>query len=238
MGNVALVTGAAKRLGKSIALCLARRGWDIALHYSTSEHDAQAAADEIRRIGPRCELVQADLSDATQVRTLMSQATGKLGPLSLLVNNASIFERSEFLQTDEDLFDRHFDANFRAPFFLSRDFARQATGPAHIINLIDAGHTKAARVYFAYALTKKVLAEFTTMAAKALGPRIRVNGICPGPILPPPGGSIDDLRQVASKVPLQRAGTVAEITAAVEFLLDNQYVTGQLLYIDGGQHIP
>jgi len=237
MQNTALITGAAKRLGKAIAVGLARRGWDVALHYGQSADDAAATAAEIRQLGSRCEPLRADLDDPADVRTLVARAREVLGPLTLLVNNAAIFERAEFLQTDEDLFDRHFDINFRAPFFLSRDFARQCDGDGHIINLIDAAHTHAGQTYFAYTLSKKLLAEFTPLAARALGPRIRVNAICPGPMLPPPGGRPDDLHHVAAKTPLQRTGAAADIVAAAEFLIDNPYVTGQLLYVDGGQHI-
>ena len=235
--NIALITGAAKRLGREIALGLARRGWDVALHYSSSSADAAATAEEIRRLGARCVPLQADLNDPAQVRTVITRAREALGPLTLLVNNAAVFEQAEFLQTDEDLFDRHFDINFRAPFFLSQAFARQCDGDGHIINLIDAAHTHAARAYFAYALSKKLLAEFTPMAARVLGPRIRVNAICPGPILPPPGLPSATLQPVAAKTPLQRTGHPADIVKAAEFLLDNPYITGQLLYVDGGQHI-
>ncbi|MCL2700542.1 MAG: SDR family oxidoreductase [Phycisphaerae bacterium] len=235
--NTVLITGAARRLGKAIALGVARRGWDVVLHYGAAEADARATAAEIRQLGRRCEVVRADLGDAAEVRELIGRAREAMGPLSLLVNNAAIFERGEFLQTEEDFFDRHFDVNFRAPFLLSRDFARQCDGPGHIINLVDAAHTHTGGAYFAYTLTKKLLAEFTQMAARSLGPRIRVNGICPGPVLPPPGGTDAGLQHVADKTPLRRTGDVADIAAAAEFLLDNTYVTGLLLYVDGGQHI-
>jgi len=236
MTTTALITGAAKRLGQAMAMRLAQRGWDIALHYGASQAAAEATASQIRALGRRCELVQADLDDAAQVRQLVAQAAGKIGPLSLLINCASIFEPSEFLQTEEELFDRHFAVNFRTPFFLARDFARQCDS-GMIVNFVDANHTKSAQRYFAYMLSKKALAEFTTMAAKTLAPGIRVNGICPGPILPPPGGTAQTLQTVADKVPMHRPGTLAEITAGLDYLLDNHYVTGQLLYIDGGQHI-
>jgi NAD(P)-dependent dehydrogenase (short-subunit alcohol dehydrogenase family) len=234
--RAALVTGGAKRIGRDIALTLARKGFDIALHFRASGDDAQATADEIRRIGRQCEPLEADLADPAQVQALLPAAMRALPHCNLLVNNASVFDRGEFRDTTEELFERTMNVNFRAPFFLARDFARLCkTG--HIINLLDAKIARTSVAYFAYTLSKKALAEFTRMAAKVLAPNIRVNGICPGPMLPPPGQSAESLQKLAATVPLGRVGDPQDIASAVAYLVDNEFITGQWLFVDGGQHL-
>jgi NAD(P)-dependent dehydrogenase (short-subunit alcohol dehydrogenase family) len=234
--NAALVTGAAKRIGREIAITLARKGFDIALHYHASADNANATAEDIRRIGRQCVLLEADLADLKQVRTLVPAATQALPHCNLLVNNASLFERCGFLDTSEELFEREMNVNFRAPFFLARDFAKHC-GRGQIINLLDTKIAKTSNAYFIYTLSKKALADFTLMAAKELAPNIRVNGICPGPMLPPPGENMEYLRNLATTVPLGHVGDPSMIASAVAFLVENEYVTGQLLYVDGGQHL-
>jgi NAD(P)-dependent dehydrogenase (short-subunit alcohol dehydrogenase family) len=234
--NAAFVTGAAKRLGREIAMTLARKGYDIALHYRASPDDAQALAEDIRRLGRKCVPIEADLADLRQVQALMPAALQALPHCNLLVNNASLFERCEFLETTEELFEREMNVNFRAPFFLARDFARRC-GKGHIINLLDTKIAKQSAAYFIYTLSKKALAEFTLMAAKTLAPNIRVNGICPGPMLPPPGQTEEYLQSLAKTVPLGHVGDPSMIASAVAFLIDNEFITGQWLYVDGGQHL-
>jgi NAD(P)-dependent dehydrogenase (short-subunit alcohol dehydrogenase family) len=156
--------------------------------------------------------------------------------LSLLINNASIFERADIKSTDAGFLARHLAINLQAPFLLTRDFARHCK-KGSIINLLDAKLDKHIFNYAAYYLTKTGLAELTRLAAREFGPRIRVNGIAPGPILPAAGETRRSLVEKARALPLQRPGSVRDICAAVEFLLKNDYLTGQILYIDGGQNL-
>ncbi len=237
MAGTALITGGAKRIGRAVALALADRGFDIALHYGRSEDAAREAAGEIEARGRRCRLFQCNLADFGEVRGLVPAVTKTCPDLSLLVNNASLFERARLAETDEDLYDRQFAVNLKAPFFLSRDFARHA-GAGQIINLVDQRITRSAPAHMAYTLTKKALAAFTEMAARDLAPEIRVNGVCPGLILPPPGKTASHLSPLVERVPLRRRGSVDDIVATVLYLVESEYVTGQLLFVDGGEHIP
>ena len=232
----ALVTGGAQRIGKSIVFALSAMGYDIALHYNHSRERAEEIAEQIRLDGGRCELFQADLFRADELSRVMENVFEKFPGLSLLVNNASVFERSTLLETEEELFERQMNINFKAPLFLSRNFARVCR-EGHIINILDAKIAHNKFNYFAYTLSKKALAEFTKMAALELAPRIRVNGIGPGPILPPPMENDDYLDKLVKNIPLQRRGNPELITHSLRFLLENDYITGQVLYVDGGDHL-
>jgi len=236
LAGAALITGGAKRIGRAIAHALARKGYDIALAYHSSAADAQQVAGEIRSTGRRCELFQCDLADTKALPAMVRSVFKALPGCNVLVNNASIFERGEFLATDEALFDRHFDTNFKAPFFLSQEFARSCKA-GQIVNVLDANIVASTTSYFAYLLTKKALYDFTLLAAKALAPDIRVNGVCPGLILPPPGQDRAYLDRLALKVPLRRKGSPEAVAAAVVCLLESDYVTGQCIFVDGGQHL-
>lgn len=230
------MTGGAVRIGRAIALELARLGFDIALHCATSRQAAGTTAAEISALGRRCAVYACDLSDLDAVIALSEQVGQAHSDWSLLVNNASIFEPGRLRETHPDLYDRLFAINLRAPFFLSRDFARHR-GRGQIINILD---TKVARLpvnHFAYTLTKKALAEMTRMAARELAPHIRVNAVCPGLVLPPPGEDETYLRRMAPHVPLQRRGFPEEIAAAVRFLVENEFITGEILFVDGGEHL-
>ena len=235
----ALVTGSAKRIGRAIALALARRGYDIAIHYRHSRSEAQSLSEQIEALGQASRLYQADLTVEKDILTLLPQIEADGLQLDLLVNNASIYEPATIQATEPDLFDRHWTANFKTPFFLTRDFARlYRTGS--IINIVDAGIAKNESSYAAYALTKKALAELTKMAALELAPAIRVNGICPGFILLPVEADPADAalaERITQRVPLKRQGHVEPIERALEYLLDNAFVTGQLLLVDGGEHL-
>lgn len=237
MAGTALITGGAKRIGRTIALALAEEGFDIALHYGRSEEAAREAANAIEDQGRSCRLFQCNLVDFDAVRRLVPQVVEACPDLSLLVNNASLFERAGLADTEEDLYDRQFAVNLKAPFFLSQAFARHA-GAGQIINLVDQRITRSEPDHMAYTLTKKALAAFTEMAARDLAPAIRVNGVCPGLILPPPGKTARHLSPLVEKVPLKRRGDPADIAAAVVYLVKQEYVTGQFLFVDGGEHIP
>jgi NAD(P)-dependent dehydrogenase (short-subunit alcohol dehydrogenase family) len=236
MPKAALVTGGAKRIGKVLAMDLARRGYDVALHYNQSVLDARTTADEIMAMGRRCELFRGDLADAAFVRRLVPQVLDAMPGLSLLINNASIFERAKLAETDEPLLDRNLAINLRAPVVLAQAFAARGA-PGHIINLLDTKIARPGVNYFAYTLCKKALADFTRMAACELAPDIRVNGVCPGMTLAPEGKRAGYLDWLSGAVPLRRPGGPEQIAAAVGFLLDNDYITGQILYIDGGEHL-
>ncbi|HOF17451.1 MAG TPA: SDR family oxidoreductase [Phycisphaerae bacterium] len=237
MAGTVLITGAARRIGRALALGLARRGWDIALHYHRSRQEAESAAEQVRQAGRMCELFPADLSDPQAVRTLIPRVFEKCPHCRVLINNASIFERAPLVETTEDLFDRHFAVNFRAPLFLSKDFAARCGEGGQIVNLLDAKIERTFTPYFAYALSKKALAAFTELAARELAPRVRVNGVCPGLILPPEGEGPEYLARLAKKIPAGRAGAVDDVVQAVLFLLENEFVTGQILFADGGEHL-
>lgn len=236
MSGAVLITGGARRIGREIALALAARGREIALHYNRSRDDAETAAEEIRRAGATCRLFQADLADMKQVLTLIERVADACPALDTLINNASIFEPATLLATDEAFYDRHFAVNLKAPFFLTRDFAHRIRR-GHVINLLDTKVTRAFTTYFAYALTKKALFEFNRMAAKELAPRIRVNGVAPGLILPPAGCGDDYLEEQSRRLPLRAHGGPADIASAVLFLLDAPFITGECILVDGGEHL-
>lgn len=234
--KAALITGGAKRIGKAIALHLAENGFDIALHYNTSKADAEALEKEIKSKGQNCILFQCNLSDIKDISILINKVKQSFPSLSLLINNASIFERKSFLETDIDFFESHFNINLKAPFFLSQSFAK-STKEGHIINLLDTNITRDRTKYFIYNLTKKMLSEFTKMAAAELAPNIRVNAIAPGPILPPSNKEKEYLEREIESIPLKRWGSELEILQSIDFLLKNKYLTGQCLFVDGGDHL-
>lgn len=249
MTKRALVTGAGARLGAAMALYLAGRGWDVALHYATSRDGAEGAARDCRALGVRAAVLQADLLDEGQTQALLPAAAEALGgPLSLLVNNASIFEYDNLTTATRRGWDRHMESNLRAPFVLTQAFAAQAPkaetdaqgeprAQAQVVNLIDQRVLKPTPEFMTYTLAKMGLWALTRTAAQALAPDIRVNAIGPGPTLR--GG-----RQSESHFARQRASTVLgrgsdpdDITAALGYLLDAKAVTGQLICVDGGQHL-
>jgi NAD(P)-dependent dehydrogenase (short-subunit alcohol dehydrogenase family) len=229
----ALITGGAKRIGKEIALALAESGYDIALHYNSSANDAENVGQQIRQHGVKCHLYKCDLSDINQVLSLIDAVINDLPALNLLINNASVYEPAKFLESDLNSFDSNFNLHVKAPFFLSQQFALKAHD-GQIINIVDADCVHIEDEYFAYLVSKKALLSFTEMAALALAPKIRVNAIAPGPILAPAGG---DMEKSAQGLPMKMPGHPKYVTQAVKYLLDNDFVTGQCLFIDGGRHV-
>jgi pteridine reductase len=234
--NAALITGGAQRIGKAIAITLADRGFDIALHYNHSRNEALSLAEEIRQRGVRCEILACDLGKESQVLLLLEKARKKFRHLNLLINNASIFKPSALDRQGLKALDAHWMINFKAPFILTEEFARLC-GRGQIINILDTKVFKNKTEYVGYLLSKKSLAELTKISAVALAPDIRVNGIAPGIILPPPGKGKSYLAKRAQQVPLKRSGDVHFITQSVSFLLDNEFVTGQAICVDGGEHL-
>lgn len=245
----ALVTGAGKRLGRAMALYLAGRGYDVAVHYAGSKADAEAVAAEIRAIGRQTVALRADLLIEAETETLIARAVAALGgPLTVLVNNASIFEHDTIQTATRDGWDRHMESNLRAPFVLTQHFAAQAPeaitdangeplAQAVVVNMIDQRIRKLTPEFSTYTIAKVGLWALTQTAAQGLAPKVRVNAIGPGPTLQ--GG-----RQSAEAFAAQRAATVlgrganpADITAALGFFLDSPAVTGQMIAVDGGQHL-
>lgn len=235
----ALVTGGAKRLGRAICLALADAGFDVAIHYNSSAAEAEALAREVRAPGRQAVTLQADLMREAQVATLISRATEELGPLGVLINNASTFERDEWNDATRESWDLHLEPNLRAPFLLMQGFAASLPAPQHgvIINMLDQRVMSLTPHFVTYTVSKAGLWALTQQMALALAPRIRVNGIGPGPALPSPRQSQAQFDRQCASVPLARGTSPEEIGAAVMALLALPSVTGQIINLDGGQHL-
>lgn len=236
MAKAALVTGGAKRIGRSIALALAEESYDIALHYGTSAAEAEKTAGEIRKLGVECVTFRCNLAEEQEVLSLLPRVAGKMPGLEILVNNASIFQKGKIADTEPEFFRRHLAINFTAPYFLSRDFARICK-KGLIINLLDTRIAGNDFNYAIYTITKKALAELTKISAREFAPDIRVNAIAPGIILPPPGGDRQSFEKMALKIPLKKTGEPDYVVQCVKFILKNDFLTGQLIYLDGGENL-
>lgn len=236
MKKAALITGGAKRIGRYLASALADKGYNIAIHYHTSEQEAKSVQNEIRGKNVDCMLLSADLMDDKQADHIIPEVLNNFNGLELLVNNASVFERKTFLDTSREAFDYHFRVNCRAPFFLSQAFAKQID-KGQIINILDTKISRMSKYYFSYTLTKKYLYEFTRMAAKSLAPQIRVNGICPGLIMPSEETDESMITSLIKKTPLKKRGDVDQVISALNFFLENDFVTGEVIFVDGGRHL-
>jgi NAD(P)-dependent dehydrogenase (short-subunit alcohol dehydrogenase family) len=234
-----LITGAGKRIGKAIALDLASQGWDVAVHYFTSRDDADDVVGEITRRGGRAVAVQANLALEAETAGLVPAAVEQLGPLTALINNASIFERDEIDSADRESWDRHMETNLRAPFVLSQAFARQLPAEEHgcIVNILDQRVWSLTPHFISYTLSKAGLWTLTQTLAMALAPRIRVNGIGPGPTLKNDRQSEEHFTAQWENVPLQRPTAPEEICHAIRFILDAPALTGQMIALDGGEHL-
>ena len=234
-----LVTGAAKRLGRAIALDLARHGWSIALHYNSSEKEARATAADAATNGVKVALLRADLAREADTATLVERAVAELGPLSALVNSASLFENDDWYSVSRESWDKHMETNLRAPFVLAQDFARQVDRAHHgaIVNLIDQRVLKPTPQFLSYSLSKAGLYWLTTTLAQALAPRIRVNAVGPGPTIINPRQSAGDFARQREATVLGRGAEPQDVCDAVRYLLDASSVTGQMIAVDGGQHL-
>ncbi|MDO8929832.1 MAG: SDR family oxidoreductase [Bacteroidota bacterium] len=238
MTKTALITGAAKRIGKGLALHLAAQGWNIAIHYNTSAEDAIKLQDELKSSFPnqKFELFSADLNVTSEVENLIPQVIRKMGSIDLLINNASVFDRGDFANTTTDFLDRQMNVNFRSPFILIRNFAQLAK-EGTIINFVDTRIVNNKSNFAAYSLSKKALWELTKMTALELGPNIRVNAIAPGLTLPPEEKSEDYLLKLAENIPMKRPGGLEPILKSMDYILNNDYLTGQILFCDGGENL-
>jgi len=245
----ALVTGAAVRLGRAMALCLAERGYDVAVHYATSAVAADAVVAQIKTLGQNAVALQADLLDLSQAEALVGRAQQALGgPLTALVNSASIFEYDTLDSASRESWDRHIGSNLRAPFILTQAFAHAApdaapdsngepVAQAMIVNMVDQRVKKLTPEFMTYSIAKSALWAFTQTAAQALAPNIRVNAIAPGPTLIGSRQSEAHFSKQRDNTILRRGASPHDITAALCYLLDAPAVTGQLMSVDGGQHL-
>ena len=245
----ALITGGAKRIGREMALYLARRGADVAVHYSSSAADAEETAAAVRALGRRCALVQADLLDEDALDSVVPAAVAGLGgPLTVLINNASIFEYDTIQTATRESWNRSVGSNLRAPFVLMQAFAAQAPGAlpdangeplaqAMVLNMIDQRVWKPTPEFMTYTLAKMGLWALTQTAAQALAPHIRVNAIGPGPTVQGERQSADHFNRQRAATILQRGAGPVDICAALGFFLDSPAVTGQMIAVDGGQHL-
>jgi NAD(P)-dependent dehydrogenase (short-subunit alcohol dehydrogenase family) len=237
--GVALVTGASRRIGRALAVAMAAAGYDLAVHHHCSQGDAEAVAGEVRALGRRAQVLQADLGQEQEARALVGQAQQALGPVTLLINNASVFEDDRIETFDSATWRMHMEVNFHGPLVLAQAFAA-ALPPERkglIINLLDQRVWNPNPQFFSYSLSKSALWNATRILAQALAPRIRVNGIGPGPTLPSVHQTEDAFRAEAANVLLQRRAEPAEIVAAALYLIDAPSVTGQMIAVDGGQHL-
>lgn len=235
--GAALVTGASRRIGRAIGLALAHRGHDIAIHHRSSPEDAEALADEVRALGRRATIVRADLTREDEVRRLVPEAVEALGPLSVLVNNASVFEDDRVGSLSREIWDKHLETNLRAPLVLIEAFASQAPEGSAVVNLLDQRVLKPDPRFVSYALSRNGLWWATRTMAQALAPRIRVNGVGPGPTLKSIHQTEEEFAAEASSVPLGHGAEPDDIAAAVLYLVDARSVTGQMIAVDGGQHL-
>jgi pteridine reductase len=238
-GRVALVTGGAVRLGKALALALAEEGVRLAVHYNSSSGPAEETVAMIRDLGSDALAVQGDLSQPSQAPTLIERAAAHFGQVDILVNSAGIFEPADLAHTTEVSWDRHFGINLKSPFFLSQAFAAHLGHErrGHIVNIADWRGLRPDPGYLSYSLTKAGVLAMTKGLALALAPNIQVNAIAPGAILPPPGKDQAYLDQLAEAIPLERVGSPGEIARTMVYLLKSDFVTGEAIFVTGGEHL-
>ncbi len=236
---VALVTGGARRIGRAIVEDLCAHGFDAAVHFHGSRGEADELRSQMADLGARVELFEADLASAAACTTLFADVLGAFGKVDLLINNASVFENDSIGSLDEELFDRHFAIHVKAPSFLTEAFAA-ALGPDKdglVINIIDERVWRLTPNFYSYTLSKAALWAATQTMAQALAPRIRVNAIGPGPTLRNSRQSEADFARQAQSVLLQRGPDLSEFGATIRYLLGAKSVTGQMIALDGGQHL-
>jgi NAD(P)-dependent dehydrogenase (short-subunit alcohol dehydrogenase family) len=235
--GAALVTGGAKRIGRAICLELAAAGFDVAIHHRESDDDAARLAGEVEALGRRAVCLSADLTDVVATHALIGQAAEALGPLTVLVNNASVFADDRLDSITGESWAAHLDVNLRAPVLLAQAFAAQAPDGSAIVNILDQRVLKPDPRFFSYGLSKSALWAATRTMAQALAPRIRVNGVGPGPTLPSVHQTAEEFAAEAAAVPMGRPGSPEAVAAAVRWLVDAGLVTGQMIAVDGGQHL-
>ena len=237
--RVVLVTGGAKRLGRAIALALARRGADLVITYRTSGNEARRTAEALQRTGARTLVVQADVAQAADVKRLMDTVAKRFGRLDVLVNSAAVFPRAPFARLTERDWDLALDTNLKGPFLCALHASRLLRRRGgKIINLADWAGVRPYRDYLPYCVSKAGVIGLTKALAKELAPAIQVVGIAPGPMLPPADMSDATRRRIAARVPLRRWGAPQDIANTVVFLIEGtDFMTGSVVFVDGGQSI-
>jgi pteridine reductase len=236
-GKTILVTGAARRIGQSLALTVARLGADVIIHYDTSQKEAESTQARVEALGGRAFILQADLGDPSQAGRLMDQVR-EHGPLFALVNNAAIFEPLTWENTSLEDWNRHLRINLTAPFLLCQAFARSLgpEGTGRIVNMLDWRSMRPGCDHLPYNISKAALAALTHSLAVSLAPRVTVNGLALGAILPPSEGAAP--ANILDKIPAHRWADLDEVGQALVFFLDGPaYVTGEILHVDGGRHL-
>ncbi len=239
-GKVVLVTGGAKRLGRAISLGLAQKGARIAIHYNRSGEEAKDTLKAITDKGGEGCLFQADLISEEEVFKVIQNVSSHFGTVDILINNAAIFEEGSFFTTTSENWDRHFNINLKAPFFLSQSFANQVSedGEGKIIHLTDFRGVRPGIGHFAYTITKSALIAMTKSMAKVLAPRVTVNALALGAILPPEGTGEEYFEKKIEGIPLKQFGEPADVVSAIQYLLEGaDFMTGTTLVLDGGEHL-
>jgi len=237
--GVALITGASDRIGAAMARALSAAGHAVVIHYRSQANGAARIVSEIETCGGRAVAIRADLSDRAERGALIADAAAPFGPLTILINNASVFDADSAFDVNEELWDRHFSVHAEAPIFLSRDFAGQlpAGVEGNIINMIDERVLHPTPAYFSYSLSKSVLWTATRTMAQTMAPQVRVNAIGPGPVLPSAGQSDADFETSVKSLPLRRHADPEQIAQGVLAILSMPAFTGQMLALDGGKHL-
>ncbi|MFB3817028.1 MAG: SDR family NAD(P)-dependent oxidoreductase [Candidatus Methylomirabilales bacterium] len=238
-GKVAIVTGAGKRVGRAIALALAERGAELVLHYRRSEREAQEVLAEAKRRGGKPVAVRADLARRDEIAGIVEAAAQAFGRVDILVNSASVFYATPWPGLTEAQWDEHLEVNLTAPFLLSSAAGRlmQRLGRGKIVNLADIAGAQVWKDYLPYSVSKAGLLALTRGLAKMLAPAVQVNAIAPGVVLLPEGTSEEERERAVRRIPLRRVGTPAEVAHTVVYLIENDFVTGQVLTLDGGQSL-
>ena len=237
--GAALVTGGARRIGRVLAATAAEAGYDVAIHVRAMDDEAEAAAGEVRAHGRKAVILTCDLRQEPAAVALVGNAESELGPVTLLVNCASVFEQDAFSDMNRASWDLHMETNLRAPLVLAQVFARRlpADREGLIVNILDQRVLRPGPDFFSYSLSKAALWNATRMLAQALAPRIRVNGIGPGPVLASIHQDAEAFEAEARATPMGRSAPPAQVGAALRYLIDATAVTGQMIAVDSGQHL-
>jgi pteridine reductase len=238
-GKVALITGSAKRIGRAVAIELARRGARIAVHYRSEPHEAEQTLQMIRTAGSDGVLFCAELTDNAAIEQMFQGITEAFGGLDILINSASVFAPATADKTTPELWDSQLDSNAKAPFFVAQHAARlmQARGQGKIVNIADVAGEVIWPGYFAYSVSKAALIAVNRGLAKSYSPQIQVNAIAPGPVLFPDYYTEAQKRSAIERTLLKREGSPTDIVNAVVFLIENDYITGEMIHVDGGRHL-
>jgi len=238
-GKVALITGSAKRVGRTIAIELAKRGARVAVHYRSSRHEAEDTTKTIQSSGGEAATFQADLTQKPAVDKMFRDIQTTFGGLDILINSASTFDPSTAQQTNPEQWDKQMDSNAKAPFFVAQEAASLmlAGGHGKIINIADVAGEVIWPGYFAYSVSKAALIAVNRGLAKSYAPQIQVNAIAPGPVLFPENYTAEQKKAAIERTLLRREGSPQDIVNAVVFLIENDYITGELIHVDGGRHV-